>query len=192
VLVMAATNRPLFLDPALRRPGRFDREVEISAPDEQGRKEILVLELQKVNNKSRVVAKQQKIKRDATSKDDVIIDHLSAQLDNLKGFSEDEKVIEPPVISDEQMDDIVGSTQGFVGADLSSLCKEAALHALTRTISEVKTKWGQDGGRLMLHMMPVQEKTFFFLLFFFFFVSFSFSRIFFTSSQTPLTLTLHP
>ncbi|RMD67471.1 AAA family ATPase [Candidatus Pacearchaeota archaeon] len=41
VVVMAATNRPDDLDPALRRPGRFDREIRINPPDEQGRKEIL-------------------------------------------------------------------------------------------------------------------------------------------------------
>lgn len=41
VVVMAATNRPDDIDPALRRPGRFDREVRINPPDEVGRKEIL-------------------------------------------------------------------------------------------------------------------------------------------------------
>jgi transitional endoplasmic reticulum ATPase len=41
VIVIAATNRPNALDPALRRPGRFDREVEIGVPDQKGRKEIL-------------------------------------------------------------------------------------------------------------------------------------------------------
>ncbi|HXV38065.1 MAG TPA: CDC48 family AAA ATPase [Nitrosopumilaceae archaeon] len=41
VVVIAATNRPDSLDPALRRPGRFDREIEIGIPDEQGRNEIL-------------------------------------------------------------------------------------------------------------------------------------------------------
>ncbi len=41
VIVIAATNRPNALDPALRRPGRFDREIEISVPNKKGRKEIL-------------------------------------------------------------------------------------------------------------------------------------------------------
>ncbi|MCP8304993.1 MAG: CDC48 family AAA ATPase [archaeon] len=41
VVVIGATNRPDALDPALRRPGRFDREIEIGIPDRQGRLEIL-------------------------------------------------------------------------------------------------------------------------------------------------------
>ncbi|MDG6929031.1 MAG: CDC48 family AAA ATPase [Nitrososphaerota archaeon] len=41
VVVIAATNRPNALDPALRRPGRFDREIEIKVPDKKGRLEIL-------------------------------------------------------------------------------------------------------------------------------------------------------
>ncbi len=41
VIVIAATNRPNALDPALRRPGRFDREIEIKVPDKKGRYEIL-------------------------------------------------------------------------------------------------------------------------------------------------------
>jgi transitional endoplasmic reticulum ATPase len=41
VIVIAATNRPNAIDPALRRPGRFDREIEIKVPDKRGRLEIL-------------------------------------------------------------------------------------------------------------------------------------------------------
>jgi transitional endoplasmic reticulum ATPase len=41
VIVIGATNRPGALDPALRRPGRFDREIEISVPDKKGRHEVL-------------------------------------------------------------------------------------------------------------------------------------------------------
>ncbi|MDG7028616.1 MAG: CDC48 family AAA ATPase, partial [Nitrososphaerota archaeon] len=41
VIVIAATNRPNAIDPALRRPGRFDREIEIKVPDKKGRLEIL-------------------------------------------------------------------------------------------------------------------------------------------------------
>ncbi len=41
VIVIGATNRPSALDPALRRPGRFDREIEIGVPDKQARHEIM-------------------------------------------------------------------------------------------------------------------------------------------------------
>lgn len=41
VVIMAATNRPNVIEPALRRPGRFDRELDMGIPDEQGRMEIL-------------------------------------------------------------------------------------------------------------------------------------------------------
>lgn len=43
VIVMAATNRPEILDPALLRPGRFDRQVVVELPDRQGRLEILTI-----------------------------------------------------------------------------------------------------------------------------------------------------
>lgn len=43
VIVIAATNRPNSLDPALRRPGRFDREIEIKVPQKKGRHEILLI-----------------------------------------------------------------------------------------------------------------------------------------------------
>jgi len=43
VIVIGATDRPNALDPALRRPGRFDREIEIGIPDKRGRHEILLI-----------------------------------------------------------------------------------------------------------------------------------------------------
>jgi transitional endoplasmic reticulum ATPase len=43
VIVISATNRPNAIDPALRRPGRFDREIEIKVPDKKGRSDILAI-----------------------------------------------------------------------------------------------------------------------------------------------------
>jgi transitional endoplasmic reticulum ATPase len=43
VIVIGATNRIEAIDPALRRPGRFDREIEVRVPDREGRKEILMI-----------------------------------------------------------------------------------------------------------------------------------------------------
>ncbi len=85
VVVIAATNREDAIDPALRRPGRFDREIEIGVPSRNGRREILGVHL-----------------RGMPLTDDVDIDRLAA------------------------------STQGFVGADLASLAREAAMKCLGR------------------------------------------------------------
>ncbi len=49
VIVLAATNRPEVLDPALLRPGRFDRQVLVDAPDFNGRVEILKVHIKNVN-----------------------------------------------------------------------------------------------------------------------------------------------
>lgn len=55
VIVIAATNRPDILDSALRRPGRFDREVVIALPDVQGREKILEVHSKKVKLSPNVV-----------------------------------------------------------------------------------------------------------------------------------------
>jgi len=54
IIVMAATNRPDVLDPALLRPGRFDRQVVVSLPDVKGREKILTVHMQKVPLSSNV------------------------------------------------------------------------------------------------------------------------------------------
>jgi cell division protease FtsH len=56
IIVVAATNRPDVLDPALLRPGRFDREVTIDLPDLEGRKAILEVHLKRVKKSSAVSA----------------------------------------------------------------------------------------------------------------------------------------
>ncbi len=48
VILLAATNRPEILDPALLRPGRFDRQILVDRPDKQGREEILNVHLKKI------------------------------------------------------------------------------------------------------------------------------------------------
>jgi len=61
VIVIAATNRPDVLDPALLRPGRFDRQVSVSLPDIRGREQILKVHMRKVpvsdNVDARVIAR---------------------------------------------------------------------------------------------------------------------------------------
>src|SRR5207248_8597395 len=48
IVVVAATNRPDILDPALLRPGRFDRQVTVGAPDLKGREQILKIHSKKI------------------------------------------------------------------------------------------------------------------------------------------------
>jgi transitional endoplasmic reticulum ATPase len=90
VIVIAATNIPNALDPALRRPGRFDREISIPIPDRNGRLEIL-----EVHSRGMPLA------------EDVDIAHLAE------------------------------ITHGFVGADLESLCREAAMICLRQIITDM-------------------------------------------------------
>ncbi|KAJ0395547.1 hypothetical protein ATCC90586_007772 [Pythium insidiosum] len=90
VVVLAATNRPNALDPAIRRPGRFDREVEISIPNAGARFEILRVSLARL----------------------------------------------PHAIPEDQLRGLSDAAHGYVGADLSALCKEAALLALQRASRE--------------------------------------------------------
>ena len=56
IIVIAATNRPDVLDPALLRPGRFDRQITVNLPDKKGREEIL-----KVHAKNKIFAKSVKL-----------------------------------------------------------------------------------------------------------------------------------
>ncbi|MFC6903624.1 CDC48 family AAA ATPase [Halalkalicoccus tibetensis] len=90
VIVIAATNRVDSVDPALRRPGRFDREISIDVPDETGREEILQI--------------------------------------HTRGM---------PLSDDVSLSELADDTHGFVGADVESLTKEAAMRALRRYLPEI-------------------------------------------------------
>ena len=67
VIVIGATNRPEALDPALRRPGRFDREIEIRPPDKRARKEIL-----QVHVRNMPLCTEEDVKRGICRKEDVV------------------------------------------------------------------------------------------------------------------------
>ena len=90
VIVLGATNRPESIDPALRRPGRFDREFEISVPNEDGRLEILFIHT-----------------RGMPLSDDIDLKNLASEL------------------------------HGYTGADIKSLCREAALKSIRRYLPEI-------------------------------------------------------
>jgi transitional endoplasmic reticulum ATPase len=91
VIVIGATNRPNAIDPALRRPGRFDREISINVPDKNGRLSIL-----KIHTRGMPLTKTVNLK------------------------------------------DIASMTHGFVGADLESLSKEAAMNVLRKHLHKIK------------------------------------------------------
>ncbi len=90
VVVIGATNRPGALDEALRRPGRFDRELVIGVPDRAGRRDVLQI--------------------------------------HTRGM---------PLTEEVDLDALARVTFGFVGADLSALCREAALEALRRMLPSI-------------------------------------------------------
>ncbi|HRW82445.1 MAG TPA: CDC48 family AAA ATPase, partial [Methanothrix sp.] len=90
VVVIGATNRVDAIDPALRRPGRFDREIEIGVPDRTDRMEILQIHVRNM-----------------------------------------------PIDESVSLDDLADRTNGFVGADISALCKEAAMKVLRRHLPEI-------------------------------------------------------
>ncbi|MCH9657858.1 CDC48 family AAA ATPase [archaeon] len=90
VIVLGATNRPDSVDPALRRPGRFDREFEVSVPNEDGRLEILEI--------------------------------------HTRGM---------PINDEIDLKDLSTDLHGYTGADLKSLCREAALKSIRRYLPEI-------------------------------------------------------
>ncbi|KAJ7396093.1 hypothetical protein BTVI_148591 [Pitangus sulphuratus] len=89
MVIVAATNRPDALDPALRRPGRFDREVIIGTPTVTQRRSILQL--------------------------------LTSNM---------------PISADVDVAELAEMTPGYVGADLTALCREAALQAVSHSSSD--------------------------------------------------------
>lgn len=109
-VVIGATNRPDAVDSALRRPGRFDREIEVGPPDEPGRLDILKIKTRKM----------------AISK------NVDLAL-------------------------IAKKAQGYVGADLDNLCKEAGIACM-----EEHTNGVDLGGKIdsVLKNMVVEQKHF--------------------------------
>jgi len=93
VVVIGATNREDAIDPALRRPGRFDREIEIGVPDRAGRVEILQIHTRNM-----------------------------------------------PIAEDVNLESMADRMHGFVGADISALCKEAAMRALRRYLPDMASE----------------------------------------------------
>ncbi|CCE61745.1 hypothetical protein TPHA_0B00730 [Tetrapisispora phaffii CBS 4417] len=111
VVVVAATNRPNSVDPALRRPGRFDQEVEIGIPDVEGRLDILSKQFSK----------------------------MSPKRHNL---------------SDEDIKVIAAKTHGYVGADLTALCRESVMKTIQRGL---KTASDMSSDSLKITVNDVED-----------------------------------
>ncbi len=133
VIVIAATNLPDSIDPALRRGGRFDREIEIGVPDKDGRKEILAIHARKVPIDSRncydKALSLSKGENRKSSNQHVMGKNAETPIDeNSEEFKE--RVLEKS--KSLFLDKYANTTHGFVGADLALMVKEAAMHALRR------------------------------------------------------------
>ena len=113
VVVIGATNRVNSLDPALRRPGRFDRELEINVPGKEGRLSILKI--------------------------------------HSRGM---------PFTKDVRLDEIAAVTHGFVGADLESLCKEAAMNVLRKLLPKMKLDADEQIPQEMLEKLVIKHEDF--------------------------------
>ncbi|MDI9645177.1 MAG: CDC48 family AAA ATPase [Archaeoglobales archaeon] len=143
VIVIGATNRPDAVDPALRRPGRFDREIEIGVPDREGRKEILQIHTRSMPiepdyGRNEVLKAMEEISKTGRF-DKKLIEDLKKKIDKAKDeneikniLSQDEELFKEVKLKliDMMFDELAELTNGFVGADIAALAKEAAMHAL--------------------------------------------------------------
>ncbi|NJD99729.1 AAA family ATPase [Thermococcus sp. LS1] len=151
VIVIAATNRPDAIDPALRRPGRFDRELEVGVPDKQGRKEILQIHtrgmpIEPEFRVSKVKKILENLRGDERFRD--VIDRAIERVEKAKTEEEakeilrelDERLYDEVKVKliDDLLEELAEKTHGFVGADLAALAREAAMAALRRLIKEGK------------------------------------------------------
>ncbi len=148
VIVIGATNRPNSIDPALRRPGRFDREIEIGVPDKAGREKILKIHTR--NMPLYTIKDAIKNLKDATEKEkeelfEIINKYRDKPKEEILSKVEDERLraLLEKAFNDKRIVDIseiANITYGFVGADLAALCKEAAMNVIRRILPEIKFK----------------------------------------------------
>ncbi len=173
VIVIGATNRIDAIDPALRRPGRFDREIEIGVPDREGRFEILQIHTRNMPIEPEyridfVLEALRNIYRQYTDKE--ILEAVQRTYDEVKNLEDKEKIREvvrrnlrEEVIQDLEREiikamlkELADQTHGFVGADIEALCKEAAMKALRRYIPQID----MNGDEIPLELLESMKVTY--------------------------------
>ena len=170
VIVIASTNRPESLDPALRRPGRFDREIEIGLPNREGRKEILQIHTRRmpvevfdsVERVKKVLERLSKVDKDYEELYKRIKD-----LDDLEKIKEEAKKLPQEKyrrleyeLKDDILSEIADKTHGYTGADLAALAKEAGMIALRRYLPDIKELGEEPLKKEFLERMKVTREDF--------------------------------
>ena len=117
VVVIGATNRVDAIDPALRRPGRFDREIHIGVPDTKDRYEIL-----------QIHTRGMPIERDEEPEE---LEKVETEADEAALERERKEKADKYLMS------LAERTQGFVGADLLALVQEAAMRCLRENLPDL-------------------------------------------------------
>ena len=142
VIVIGATNRPNVIESALRRPGRFDRELEVAIPDEDGRFEILQIKMKDMKTDPDVDLLQ--IARDTHGFIGADLQQLTLEAalecirSNIANFDVDSE--EP--VPEEALDDMVVTNDHFIHA--LSQCDPSTLRENKVEVPDVK--WEDIGG----------------------------------------------
>ncbi|MCR4327445.1 MAG: CDC48 family AAA ATPase [Nanoarchaeota archaeon] len=141
IVVMAATNRPEDIDEALRRPGRFDRELRINPPTEEGRKEILQIHTRGMPLAQDVDFNEIAIRTMGFTGADLEVLSKEAGLKSIKPFFNDLKTMQEKIPT-EVLDKIKVSRDNFIEA-LKKVEPSAMREVL---IKRSHVKWEDVGG----------------------------------------------
>ena len=177
VIVIGATNRPNALDPALRRPGRFDREIEVPVPDRNGRVEILKIHTRNMPieppfTRENVLSALSRIeKKFKEGKEKEEIESLKKEIEKVYDERKIKEILKtegknvyPEILSELKnllLEGLADRTYGYVGADLAALCKEAAMSALRRILPEIrKLKEMEEIPKELLEKLVVTKEDF--------------------------------
>ncbi|KAH6935050.1 hypothetical protein HPB50_003135 [Hyalomma asiaticum] len=138
VLVLAATNRPNFVDPSLRQPGRLDREIEIGVPTAHGRQQILQKILSNVNHSLS--------NEDITEIADVAHGLTGADLAAVCADAA-LKALERNIASKSGADDILSKVVQLTKTDMAAALRHTKPSAMREVALEIpKVHWSDIGG----------------------------------------------